>query len=250
LVLEVLSTSWNKSHQKIEENLTVHISRSIERKKQPIVKQLIVAAALFISIALGSSSAIAQSTDSTAAKTVTLFSNLGPSSTDLYFSGVSAGGTSGDCIKGAGASGSTFCGRFTGETWQAMPFTPKQNSHATELEAAVGFFAGTNQFLLALFNDDNGVPGTALATVTVTNAPPESTCCTLDTASLGTPGIALTAGTQYWVVVQTDDVNASDFEGTWAFSNNGPAIHELQGGQPEWRFSGGNLAFAVLGTTP
>lgn len=224
----------------------MHISRSIQTKKQPIAKQLIVAAALFISIALGSSSAIAQST------TVTIFSNLGPSSTDLFFTGTTTdGGTNGGCIIGADMVSGNFCGRNQLETWRAMPFIATQNSHATELQAAVGVSGGTNQFLLALFTNDNGLPGTALATVTVKDAPAANTCCTLATASLGTPGIALTAGTQYWVVVQTDDVNAPTFSGIWAFSNNGPAIFQRQSNdQTEWGTEEGNFAFAVLGTTP
>jgi hypothetical protein len=119
--------------------------------------------------------------------------------------------------------------------------------------AAVGVFNGTNQFLLALFNDNHGTPGTALATVTVTDAPPQNTCCKLATASLGTPGIALTAGKRYWVVAKTDDVNAPDFSGIWAFSNNGKvAVGGPQNGRPVFftEENAGGFAFAVKGTIP
>jgi len=135
-----------------------------------------------------------------------------------------------------------------------MPFTPKQNSHATMLQAAIGLFAGTNQFELGLFTDENGVPGTSLATVTVTDAPPADSCCKLVSANLGTPGITLTANTQYWVVAKTDDVDAPDFEGIWAFTNFAfVAVHSFQpNGEAAWGIEQnvGGFAFAVNGTTP
>lgn len=231
----------------------MRISQSMERKKQSIAKQLILAAALCISLVLGASSARPQADTTTTLPNITLFSNLGPSSTDLYFTGQSIiGDSNGGCIVGAVRLDFNFCG--TTDTWLAMPFTPKQNSHATELQTAVAVFEGTNQFLLALFNDNNGIPGTALATVSVTDAPPLNTCCKLATASLGTPGIALTAGKRYWVVAKTDDVNAPDFAGVWAFANSGiVAVHGLtETLQPKWgtQENGGGFAFAVKGTTP
>jgi hypothetical protein len=144
----------------------VRLSQSIERMEQPIAKQLILAAALCASLLLGASFAKAQTATPT---TVTIFSNLGPSSTDLFFTGESTVALNGGCILGAVHPSPNCEGEHAVETWLAMPFTPKQNSHATELQAAVGVFNGTNQFLLALFNDNNGTPGTALATVTVTD---------------------------------------------------------------------------------
>ena len=151
---------------------------------------------------------------------MTIFSNLGPSPTNLYFTGTSTvTATGGFCIVGAEILDSFLCGRKTNETWLALPFTPKKNSHATLLQAAIGLLNGTNQFKLALFNDHNGTPGTALVTVTVMDAPAAGTCCELVTAKLGTPGIALTANTQYRLVAMTDDANAPDFEGIWALTN-------------------------------
>ena len=228
----------------------MRISQSIERMEQPIAKQLILAAALCAFLLLGASFAKAQTATPA---TVTIFSNLGPSSTDLFFTGESTVALNGGCILGAVHPFPNCEGEHAAETWLAMPFTPKQNSHATELQAAVGVFNGTNQFLLALFNDNNGSPGTALATVTVTDAPPQNTCCKLATASLGTPGIALTAGKRYWVVAKTDDVNAPDFSGIWAFSNNGKvAVGGPQNGRPVFftEENAGGFAFAVKGTIP
>lgn len=228
------------------------LERSLTRTE--LAKPLGLAAGLCAALFLGASSAAAQAGATNAAATVTIFSNLGPTSTDLFFTGTSIVALNGGCIIGADKLDSNFCGRHTGETWLAMPFTPKQNSHATALQAAVGVFEGTNQFLLALFDDNNGTPGSALATAAVTDAPPSNTCCKLATANLSTPGIALTAGTRYWVVAQTDDINAPDFSGIWAFANSGlVAVHQLQAnGQPEWSITenAGGFAFAVTGTTP
>ena len=169
----------------------MRISQSRESKEQLIAKQLILAAALCISLLLGASSARAQAETTMPPANITILSNLGPSNTDLYFTGTSIVTLNEGCIVGTVKLDINFCGRHRAETWLAMPFTPKQNSHATVLQAAVGVFGGTNQFLLALLNDDNGISGTALATVTVTDAPPANTCCKLATANLGTPGIGL-----------------------------------------------------------
>jgi hypothetical protein len=242
-----------QSNSMCKGELKVFIERSLKRKQRATAKKLALAAGLFGSLLVVASSAVAQTTTSTPA-TVTIFSNLGPSSINLFFTGDSVVALNGGCIIGADKLDSNFCGRHATETWLAMPFTPKQNSHATILQAAVGLFEGTNQFQLALFNDHNAAPGTALATVTVTDAPPANTCCQLVAGQLGTPGVALAAGTQYWVVAKTDDVNAPDFSGIWAFANSGlVSVHDLQpDGQTGWSTveNGGGLAFAVKGTIP
>ena len=132
----------------------MRISQSIERNEPPVAKQLILAAALCISLLLGASSARAQADTTTTLANITIFSNLGPSNTDLFFTGESTVALNGGCIVGAVRLDFNFC--RDSDTWLAMPFTAKQNSHATELQAAVGVFKGTNQFLLALFNDNLG----------------------------------------------------------------------------------------------
>jgi hypothetical protein len=171
--------------------------------------------------------------------TVTIYSDLGPSTTDEY------NDTDGYCVAGSTPTGATCS---TDEQWIGMPFTPKQGSHATQLQVAVGIFAGTNAFELALYNDVSGLPGTPLKTVEIHNAPTFGSCCTLVIASLGTPGVALTAGTQYWVVAQADDTHAPTFTGAWALANNFIAYNAAQGG---WaNFPSAPEAGAVKGTVP
>ena len=175
----------------------------------------------------------------TNASLVTIYSNIGPSATDEYQD------TNGYCVTGTTQS---TCG--TTEQWIAMPFTPAKNSHATVIEAAIQFFAGTNQFQLALYNDVGGAPGASLKTVEVRNAPAAGTCCTLVSANLGSPGIALTAGTQYWVVATSDDTHAATFSSYWAFTNAFVAYNPAQAGWTEFNDTAPEEAGVVKGTVP
>lgn len=173
------------------------------------------------------------------AGTVTIFSNLGPSATNEYDDAF------GYCVTGNNQSS---CG--TTEQWIAMPFTPTKASHATLIEAAIQYYAGTNALQLSLYNDVNGAPGTSLKTVEVRNAPASGTCCTLVAASLGTPGVALTAATQYWVVATADDTRAATFSGYWATANAYLAYNPAQAGWTSFDDPEGQEAGVVRGTVP
>ncbi len=173
------------------------------------------------------------------AGTVTIFSNLGPTSTNLYDDAF------GYCVTGDNQSD---CG--TSEQWIAMPFTPAKDSHATIIEAAIQYYAGTNALELSLYNDADGAPGTSLKTVNVKNAPTDGTCCTLVAASLGTPGIALTGGTQYWVVATANDTLAPTFSGYWATANSYLAYNPAEAGWTTFNDPEGQEAGEVKGTIP
>lgn len=93
----------------------------------------------------------------------------------------------------------------------AMPFKPKSNSHVSQVQAALKWKSGFNQVNLSLWDDVSGLPGKLLAgPVTVKNLPLEGTCCGVAKANF--TGVAVTAGTQYWVVV---DPGSTDFTGAW-----------------------------------
>ncbi|MGA9528346.1 MAG: choice-of-anchor R domain-containing protein [Terriglobales bacterium] len=96
-----------------------------------------------------------------------------------------------------------------------MPFTPKSNSHVSQVQVALQYLSGANQVNLSIYGDSSGAPGTLLAgPVTVTDLPESGTCCTLAIASF-TP-VAVTGGTQYWVVADTPPTGTgSNFVGTW-----------------------------------
>jgi len=106
---------------------------------------------------------------------------------------------------------------FPFQVWEAMPFTPKANATVTKIEVSAGRQGGgTAGFELGLYSDDNGVPGNLIAGAHVSKLPMYGQCCAV--ASVSDPaGIAVSAGTQYWVVVST---NAQDTDiYAWAFNS-------------------------------
>ena len=168
-----------------------------------------------------------------------IYSNLGSSKTDLYRE-------SGWSVAGPSAAGGEY-GLFAG-----MPFTPKSDSHVSQVEVAVQYVSGPNQVNLSIYGDSGGVPGTLLAgPVTVTNLADSGTCCALAVADF-TP-LAVTGGTRYWVVADTPlTPPGSYFEGTWA-SVVKPGIPSAYNYKDEgWKGSNVDLLVAgeVLGTIP
>ena len=133
-----------------------------------------------------------------------IYSNLGKSKTALYTDNA-----------GWGVNGpnSTYSEEFI-----AMPFTPKSNSHVSQVQVALLYdSSGANQVNLSIYSSSNGAPGTLLAgPVTVTNLPTYPNCCALAVANF-TP-VAVTAGTQYFVTADTPTTGTgSDFSGNWEF---------------------------------
>jgi hypothetical protein len=170
----------------------------------------------------------------------TIYSNLGKSKTDLYLD------TWGYLLSGPNSGvGVAY--------FDAIPFTPKSDSHVSEVEVAVQYLgAGANQVNLSIYSNSGGVPGTLLAgPVTVTNLPDAGTCCTLAVASF-TP-LAVTAATQYWVVGDTPLTGTgSDFEGWWAFVVQGTTPPVGTYYEESWSTTPGleEAAGEVLGTIP
>jgi len=164
-----------------------------------------------------------------------IFSNLGPTPTNAY-----------DDTNGFFVSGST--GSFGHSQWVAVPFIPKVNATVTQIRVAVGYyFYGTKQIIVGLYSDNSDTVGTALATATATSIPDFGTCCRLVTVNIA-PTV-LTAGTQYWVAITSDEANAPDFTGIWAQSNLAKgATNASNGGW--YTFTDTWSAFAVGGTIP
>lgn len=134
----------------------------------------------------------------------TIYTNLG-TKTDLYLDN---DGWSLTGFNSYGGSSSAYS--------IALPFTPKANSHVSQVRAAVQYYgSGANQVNFSIYGDANGAPGTLLAgPVTVTNLPGFGTCCTLAVANF-TP-LAVTGGTRYWVVADAPLTGTgSDFVGVW-----------------------------------
>jgi len=173
----------------------------------------------------------------------TIYSNLGPS-TDAY------NDANGAVVNGPAASvGISFS--------YSVPFTPKSNAHVHEIRAAMSYLLGTNganQVNLSIYSDASGVPGALLAgPVTVANLPNFGTCCALAAAVFANP-LAVTAGTQYWIVADTPTTGTGDdFYGVWDFNYKTPFLQASNVGGFAWSQVHGGFeqgAVGVFGTIP
>jgi hypothetical protein len=113
------------------------------------------------------------------------------------------------CCGGFTITGPTAISGFP-EFWSAAAFTPAANNTITKIEVAVGYVEGTNGLVLALYNDASGVPGTQIKAFAVSGLPNFGSCCTLVSAT-DKAGIAVTAGTQYWVVMKTSNKTSNTY---------------------------------------
>lgn len=138
------------------------------------------------------------------------------------------------------------------QTAEAMPFTPTMSATVTHIGVAIGYISGDNQVIVSLNADSGGLPGTSLGSFTAANLPALGTCCAVEVGTI--PGISVTAGTQYWIVVQTSTSNST----TWAAWNENDtdqstqnfAFQNSQDGSG-WISTEGILgAFGVGGTVP
>jgi len=165
--------------------------------------------------------------------TKTIFSNFGPSLTNSY------NPSTGYYVLGPNNSVGL------GEQWIGLPFTPLKNSSATIISAAIGVETGYHAVNLGIYSDNSGTVGTLLASSEATKIPAFGTCC--QTVNVEIPATALTAGTQYWIVATTDDVNAPNFTGVWMSTNSSTISYNPS--QEGWfDFSGNVPAAAVKGT--
>ncbi len=67
------------------------------------------------------------------------------------------------------------------EGWEALPFIPKENSHAKTLVAAIGYISGDVKVNLGIYTDNDGTVGTLLSNgeASTTNIPIFPSCCDL-----------------------------------------------------------------------
>jgi len=134
-----------------------------------------------------------------------IYTNLGPSTSNLY------NDTTGYYVLGPSNSVGL------GEQWIGLQFTPRTNTSATLLVAAVGIISGTSRVDVGLYTDAAGTVGTLLAGGASTKIPAFGTCCGVVEVLI--PATALTAGTPYWIAATTDDTNAPDFTGVFESTN-------------------------------
>ena len=172
---------------------------------------------------------------------VTIFTNLGPASTNLY--NTYAGGYYVSGNRAADVS----------ELWEALPFTAKTNSHATTLVAALWRRSGASKVNLGIYSDEGGKVGTLLpgGQGSTTEIPNYGECCALAQVTLPGAGVPLTAGTHYWLVASPDDAAAPDFEALWQFSNLAFGAYTEPENFTNWTtFTSLWLAAEIQGTSP
>jgi hypothetical protein len=164
-----------------------------------------------------------------------IWSNFGPTTTDYY------NDTTGYYLLGPDNSVGLD------EQWIGVPFTPHVNATVTNIEVGAQYETGTNKFTVALYDDNDGVAGSPLASATGSNAPDFGTCCQTVTVAI-TP-TAVSQGVQYWIVVTSDDTIAADFTGVFVAANTADISADV--GLEGWfSFTTNTPAAAVRGTVP
>ena len=103
----------------------------------------------------------------------------------------------------------------------AIPFTPQRNAVVTAIAVPFQYYGyGKNAATIELAADASGVPGAILSGRDGANLPSfGSGCCQLAVWNLKT-GVAVTAGTQYWVVATTYS-KSNDSAYVWDYNWNG-----------------------------
>jgi hypothetical protein len=164
-----------------------------------------------------------------------IFTNIGPTPTNAY------NDTTGYYVLGPTNS--------VGLSEQAIgvPFTPRSNSHVTQLVVAVGWISGTKLVNVGLYSDSGGTVGTLLASGQSSAIPAFGSCCGLVGVTI--PSTAVSFGTQYWIVASPDDTNAPDFTGVFQAANNGIIAGDVA--EEGWfSFTTNTPAAAAKGTVP
>lgn len=100
--------------------------------------------------------------------------------------------------------------------WQATGFTPSSNMTVTSVKLGLAYQSGNFTDVIVTLNaDSGGIPGAVLSTWKMKNMPVFGTCCVVKGRAVPNGGVAVTAGTPYWIVVGTEA--NSDFQGAWDF---------------------------------
>lgn len=134
------------------------------------------------------------------------------------------------------------------QQWVAFAITPTSNVTATEIAVAAGYVEGANSVTVELLSDDGGVPGSVLEKKTVKNLQTFGDCCAVAVDKLKS-GVALTAGTTYWVAEMLPSKKQADTWDAWNLSssntNDGQAATNTGSGWGATELEYG--AFAVYG---
>lgn len=201
---------------------------SLETEENPLSKKLVWSFCL-VALALCVSSLPATAQE-------TFFSDLGPQG-NVYQC------CSGWTVSGTGTVGTSFTA--------ANLFTSLLSGSVSQIDLGVGYVTGVNSFYAAIFSDNNGLPGTELGVWNnLSSGTTFGNCCGLVT--INNPGISLTAGQQYFMVLGPMNINDTSWEAWNLNSQNvsGLDLYSTDGGQT-WNSNGQQTlgAFDVLGAS-
>jgi PEP-CTERM motif len=178
-----------------------------------------------------------------------------PAMADTLYGNLGSGNTVYNCcagwtIAGTGSIGTSFIA--------ANEFSPTSSGSVGEIDVAVGYVEGANSFYVALYTNNNGIPGSKLGEWdNLSSSTNFGSCCGLVDITGISGGPSLTAGTNYWMVIGPTSTSATTWE-AWNFSNSatGNDDYSTNGGQ-SWVQQGNQSqgAFQILsgtgtGTTP
>ncbi len=105
-----------------------------------------------------------------------------------------------------------------GEQWMAGSFIPAADHTVTRVVVAAGWSQqGINGMVISLNDDNNGVPGQVLKSWNASGLPRFGDCCTLVVKS-DSPGIPVSGGKQYWIVLSTNANEQETVDG-WNFND-------------------------------
>lgn len=137
---------------------------------------------------------------------------------------------------------------FGAQSWIAASFTPAATLTVSKIVLGLSVNSGTNTLVVTLNRDDGGLPGSELASTSVSNMPRFPNCCAV--AQAKGQGVPVSAGQQYWIVVKTKGRDSNTFGG-WNFNDTeqvtptGVAANDGTGWQPLETLAA--PAFQVLG---
>jgi PEP-CTERM motif len=153
------------------------------------------------------------------------------------------------CCSGWTVGGS---GSLVGLVEDAQLFTSLVSGNATQIDVALGFVTGDNGATISLWSDLNGAPGSNLSGFITAPPSPAFGSSTTQLTTVTFAGVPITAGQQYFVVVEADN---STWD-AWNWNDTG-AIGQLdQNSGSGWsQFPGNTLGGMDIltggaGTTP
>jgi len=170
---------------------------------------------------------------SAAASGIVLFDDFGP--------GYSYNCCIGWTVAGSGAIGTSF--------YNANAFTPSVTTNLDQIIMAMSWVPGfgSDDMIVTLNQDNSGMPGAIMELWAAGSLPDFGGCCGVETLT-SSPGVTLTAGSQYWIVAYPGD------NGTWdAWNWNSVGADGNVGSyiNGTWNSFGTNTlgAFEVTGST-